>query len=146
MRKALAAAALVLLLVAGAVVGYVLYKRHEARNIRGSSTQEFVTTEAPKPVHRTPAIVWPTYGYDAERVKAGAEPDIRKVMVGSRRVPYWQGGRAYQPYAAGYFGGFGMMDMMFMIHTKKKIDIRKGMYLSPFLPITSRAMPRAMKL
>ncbi len=29
-------------------------------------------------------------------------------------MPYWQGGRAYQPYAAGYFGGFGMMDMMFM--------------------------------
>jgi outer membrane protein assembly factor BamB len=69
-RKALAAAAVVLLLLAGALVGYVLYKRHEARNIRGSSTQEFVTTEAPKPVHRTPAIVWPTYGYDAERVKA----------------------------------------------------------------------------
>ncbi len=51
---------------------------------------------------------------DAERVHAGAEPDIRKVMVGNRRVPYFQGGRAYQPYAAGYFGGFGPMDMMFM--------------------------------
>jgi hypothetical protein len=36
------------------------------------------------------------------------------VMVGSQRVPYWQGGRAYQPYAAGYFGGFGPMDWMFM--------------------------------
>jgi hypothetical protein len=56
----------------------------------------------------------PACALDAERVKAGAEPDIRKVMVGSRRVPYWQGGRAYQPYAQGYFGGFGMMDMMFM--------------------------------
>jgi len=56
----------------------------------------------------------PACALDAERVKAGAEPDIRQVMVGSRRVPYWQGGRAYQPYAAGYFGGFGMMDMMFM--------------------------------
>jgi hypothetical protein len=56
----------------------------------------------------------PACALDAERVKAGAEPDIRKVMVGSQRVPYWQGGRAYQPYAAGYFGNFGMMDMMFM--------------------------------
>jgi hypothetical protein len=56
----------------------------------------------------------PACALDAERVMAGAEPDIRKVMVGSRRVPYWQGGRAYQPYAQGYFGGFGMMDMMFM--------------------------------
>jgi hypothetical protein len=56
----------------------------------------------------------PACALDAERVRAGAEPDIRKVMVGSRRVPYWQGGRAYQPYAAGYFGGFGMTDMLFM--------------------------------
>lgn len=55
----------------------------------------------------------PACALDAERVHAGAEPDIRKVMVGSQRVPYWQGGRAYQPYAAGYFG-IGAMDMMFM--------------------------------
>lgn len=56
----------------------------------------------------------PACALDAERVLHGAEPDIRKVMVGSRRVPYWQGGRAYQPYAAGYFGNFGPMDWMFM--------------------------------
>lgn len=56
----------------------------------------------------------PACHLDVERVRAGAEPDIRKVMVGSRRVPYWQGGRAYQPYAAGYFGGFGPMEWMFM--------------------------------
>ena len=56
----------------------------------------------------------PACTLDAERVRAGAEPDIRKVMVGAQRVPYWQGGRAYQPYAAGYFGGFPMMNMMFM--------------------------------
>ena len=56
----------------------------------------------------------PACALDAERVQAGAEPDIRKVMVGNRRVPYFQGGRAYQPYAAGYFGGFGPMDWMFM--------------------------------
>ncbi len=56
----------------------------------------------------------PACQLDTERVRAGAEPDIRKVMVGNRRVPYFQGGRAYQPYAAGYFGGFGPMDWMFM--------------------------------
>ncbi len=56
----------------------------------------------------------PACALDVERVRAGAEPDIRKVMVGSRRVPYWQGGRAYQPYAAGYFGTFGPMQWMFM--------------------------------
>jgi hypothetical protein len=56
----------------------------------------------------------PACALDAERVRAGAEPDVRQVMVGSRRVPYWQGGRAYQPYAAGYFGAFSPMDWMFM--------------------------------
>ena len=56
----------------------------------------------------------PACSLDAERVKVGAEPDIRQVMVGSRRVPYFQGGRAYQPYAQGYFGGFGPMEWMFM--------------------------------
>lgn len=55
----------------------------------------------------------PACALDAERVKAGAEPDVRKVLVGSRRVPYWQGGRAYQPYAAGYYGGFDPMGWMF---------------------------------
>lgn len=55
----------------------------------------------------------PACALDAERVRAGAEPDVRKVMVGAQRVPYWQGGRAYQPYAAGYFGAFTPMDWMF---------------------------------
>ncbi|MBB6629241.1 hypothetical protein H5V45_18080 [Nocardioides sp. KIGAM211] len=56
----------------------------------------------------------PACALDAERVRAGADPDIRKVMVGAQRVPYWQGGPAYAPYASGYFGRFGVMDMMFM--------------------------------
>src|SRR3954465_9178739 len=56
----------------------------------------------------------PACALDAERVRAGAEPDIRQVMVGTQRGPYWQGGRAYRPYAAGYFGGFGPMDWIFM--------------------------------
>jgi hypothetical protein len=56
----------------------------------------------------------PACALDAERVKAGADPDSRMVLVGSQRVPYWQGGRAYAPYAQGYFGGFGPMEWMFM--------------------------------
>lgn len=56
----------------------------------------------------------PACALDAERVRAGAEPDVRKVMVGAQRVPYWQGGKAYAPYAAGYYGGFGPMQWMFM--------------------------------
>jgi hypothetical protein len=56
----------------------------------------------------------PACALDAERVRAGAEPDVRQVMVGARPVPYWQGGPMYQPYARGYFGGFAPMDWMFM--------------------------------
>ena len=56
----------------------------------------------------------PACALDVERVRAGAEPDVRKVMVGAQRVPYWQGGRAYEPYATGYFGAFGPMSWMFM--------------------------------
>jgi hypothetical protein len=56
----------------------------------------------------------PACALDAERVKAGAEPDVRQVLVGTQRVPYWQGGPAYRPYAAGYFGGFGPLDWIFM--------------------------------
>jgi hypothetical protein len=55
----------------------------------------------------------PACALDAERVRAGAEPDARMVMVGAQRVPYWQGGRAYQPYASGYFGAFSPMNWMF---------------------------------
>ena len=55
----------------------------------------------------------PACALDAERVSAGADPDARMVMVGAQRVPYWQGGRAYQPYASGYFGAFSPMDWMF---------------------------------
>jgi uncharacterized membrane protein YgcG len=47
----------------------------------------------------------PACALDAERVRAGAEPDSRQVMVGAQRMPYYQGGPAYAPYAAGYFGG-----------------------------------------
>lgn len=55
----------------------------------------------------------PACALDAERVDAGADPDVRQVMVGAQRVPYWAGGPAYRPYAAGYFGGFTPMDWMF---------------------------------
>ncbi len=56
----------------------------------------------------------PACALDAERVNVGAEPDARQVMVGARRMPYWQGGPAYQPYAAGYFASFAVMNWMTM--------------------------------
>lgn len=55
----------------------------------------------------------PACALDAERIDAGADPHARMVMQGAQRVPYYQGGPAYQPYARGYFGAFGPMDWMF---------------------------------
>ncbi|MEV6282451.1 hypothetical protein [Kribbella sp. NPDC051770] len=57
----------------------------------------------------------PACAADAERVRAGADPDIRKVMVGPQQVPYWQAGPAYAPYAQGMFGALGgVMTGMFI--------------------------------
>ncbi|MDN5562407.1 MULTISPECIES: hypothetical protein [Luteococcus] len=48
----------------------------------------------------------PACAADAERVLAGADPYIRTVQVGAQRVPYWQGGPAYAPWAQGYYTGW----------------------------------------
>jgi hypothetical protein len=44
---------------------------------------------------------------DAQRVERGDEPQAREVEWAGRRVPYWQAGPAYAPFAGGFFGGFG---------------------------------------
>nr|WP_202890097.1 hypothetical protein [Actinopolymorpha rutila] len=54
----------------------------------------------------------PVCAADAERVKAGAEPDIRKVSVDGQRVPYWQAGPAYAPWMQGYFAGFATSGLL----------------------------------
>ncbi len=56
----------------------------------------------------------PACALDADRVDAGAEPAARQVMVGTRRMPYWQAGPAYAPFGAGYFGAFGLMEGLFI--------------------------------
>lgn len=49
---------------------------------------------------------------DAERVLAGADPYIRTVQVGAQRVPYWEGGSAYAPWAQGYYTRWGGSDLL----------------------------------
>jgi len=44
---------------------------------------------------------------DAMRVEHGEDPHTREVDWGGQRVPYWQAGGAYAPFAGGFFGGFG---------------------------------------
>lgn len=54
----------------------------------------------------------PACAADAERVLAGADPYIRTVQVGARRVPYWEGGQAYAPWAQGYYSRWNGSDML----------------------------------
>jgi len=63
---------------------------------------------APRPV--------PVCAACSTTLASGQMPDAREVTVGGARVPYWQGGRAYAPYAGGYYAasGMNMMSMLFM--------------------------------
>ncbi|MGZ4502085.1 MAG: hypothetical protein ACXVXD_16770, partial [Nocardioidaceae bacterium] len=54
----------------------------------------------------------PVCAADADRVAQGAEPDVRTVPQGAGRVPYWQGGPAYSPWASGYFGGYATSGLL----------------------------------
>ncbi|QDP95687.1 hypothetical protein FOE78_07005 [Microlunatus elymi] len=54
----------------------------------------------------------PACAADAERVLAGADPYIRTVQMGAQRVPYWEGGPAYAPWAQGYYNNWRGSDML----------------------------------
>ncbi|MFI6811467.1 hypothetical protein ACIBG7_03615 [Nonomuraea sp. NPDC050328] len=57
----------------------------------------------------------PACAMDAQAVEQGYDPHPREVMIHGQRVPYYNAGPAYQPYAYGYYGGFGdIMTGMFI--------------------------------
>jgi outer membrane protein assembly factor BamB len=76
MKKLLLGAVAVVLLVAAGLAAYALYRKHEGRDIRGSSV-EFVTTQEnkSKPNLSTP---WPMYRFDSSRegLAVGVPADI----------------------------------------------------------------------
>lgn len=51
----------------------------------------------------------PACAQDAARVAAQEVPEVRRVTIGSRRVPYWEAGAAFLPYTDGYFAGSAVM-------------------------------------
>lgn len=80
MKRAIFIGAAALLLAAGAAVAaYVVYVGEQAEDVRGSSTEEFIAsvepteaqteTAASPAASRTADVPWPTYGYDAARVR-----------------------------------------------------------------------------
>lgn len=80
MKKLLLAFAAVVVIVAAAGLAFVLYREHQSRNVRGSSTVEFVTTETKPRVVADGKVHWPMFGFDAARRRA---PDGIRV-----RPPY----------------------------------------------------------
>ena len=58
------------------------------------------------PAGGAPRLV-PACEADAQRVERGEDPHAREVLVGGQRVPYWNAGPMYAPFAGGLFGGFG---------------------------------------
>ncbi len=84
MKRILLAAALVSLVVIGIVAAFVISRVRADRNVRGSSTVEFVPTQAPAPiVPPEPGIAWPTYGYDNERIRVGPDTAVKPPFRGT---------------------------------------------------------------
>jgi outer membrane protein assembly factor BamB len=83
-RVKYSAAGLIVFLVALGGAGF-LYRKHQGRDIRGSSSVEFVQTE-PKAAKEPVGVTWPMYGYDAARLRA---PLGFKVHPPFRRAPVW---------------------------------------------------------
>jgi outer membrane protein assembly factor BamB len=99
-KKALIGLVVLVLLVAGAGAAYYFYKRHQERDIRGSSSVEFVTTQGPeKPVKAEKGIDWPMYGYDEQRTRA-----VPSTLRPPYRQLWWFGARSLLefPPAIGY--------------------------------------------
>jgi outer membrane protein assembly factor BamB len=79
----IAAGILVLLLAAG--LAAYLYRKHQGRDIRGSSTVEFTNAEPPAP-KEPQNIDWPMYGYDAQRLRVAPGVTLRPPF---RSQPVW---------------------------------------------------------
>jgi outer membrane protein assembly factor BamB len=85
MKKVLLAAAGVVLLLVAGLVAFGLYRKHQSHDVRGSSTEEFVTTQAtPKAPPPTAKIRWPMYRFDPSR-QANAD----KMLVQPPYRPLW---------------------------------------------------------
>jgi outer membrane protein assembly factor BamB len=68
-RRLVIALAALAVLLGGGLAAYVVHRLHEEADQRGSTTKEYVTTqaaEAPPP----PSVPWPTYGLTPDRTRA----------------------------------------------------------------------------
>jgi outer membrane protein assembly factor BamB len=83
MRRLAKALAAVAVLLAGAITAVVIHRLQAGKDVRGSSSVEYVTTEeraAPLPPH----IEWPEYGFESTRTRAvqlTLRPPYRRVWT-----------------------------------------------------------------
>jgi outer membrane protein assembly factor BamB len=99
-KRAVLVVLLLILVVGGIALGYALYRMHEGRDIRGSSTIEFQTTaEVSPPNPDAVRVPWPTYGRTPERTRY-SEVDVRPPF---KRLWRWGGLSLVEfPPAIGY--------------------------------------------
>jgi uncharacterized membrane protein YgcG len=55
----------------------------------------------------------PVCAADAQRIEDGLDPQTRQVEVDGRRVPYYDAGPAFMPWAGGFYGG-GLLPGLFI--------------------------------
>ena len=81
MRRIVIVLAVVVVLLGGALTAYIVHRVNQTADERGSTTTEYVTTQAPEPP--PPASVpWPTYGFSPDRtrsVQLALRPPFRTV-------------------------------------------------------------------
>lgn len=106
-----AAIALLALLCLGLAAAYVLYRKHQSRDVHGSSSVEFVSTEK-KPSPVVEGVAWPRYGYDLAGTRSAnyrLRPPYREIWEFNRNSsllefpPAVAYGRLYLPTWDGRF-------------------------------------------
>jgi outer membrane protein assembly factor BamB len=68
-RAAIVVAALLVVLALGVGGAFVVHRKEQARDVRGSSTVEFVPQQLAPTRPTEPGVSWPTYGHDPERLR-----------------------------------------------------------------------------
>jgi outer membrane protein assembly factor BamB len=85
MKKVLLVTAAVVLLVVAGLVAFGLYRKEQSKDVRGSSTEEFVTTQE-QPVTPPPGgkVRWPMYHFDPAR-----QGNAERMLVKPPYRPLW---------------------------------------------------------
>ena len=91
MKRALLGLAAVVVLIGAGLLAYGIYRKHEGRNIRGSSSVEFVTTQENKSKPNT-SIPWPMYRFDGSR--QGAPVGIPTAIHPPFRAKWYMRGKS----------------------------------------------------